>query len=91
MTNNLDISTLSRESIRSNINGIPQEPYFLHGTIRLNLDPYRASTDLQITSALPKVHLRDLGWLYKAVLMARWTLIHSHTAKNSYFVLRAQS
>lgn len=60
LIDNLDISTLSRESIRSNINGIPQEPYFLHGTIRLNLDPYGASTDLQITAALQKVHLRDL-------------------------------
>jgi ABC-type iron transport system FetAB ATPase subunit len=88
--NNLDISTLSGESIRSNINGIPQKPNFLHGTIRLNLDPYSASTDLQITSGLQKSNY-GTRWLYKAVLTARWTLVHSHTAKNSYFVLRAQS
>lgn len=53
----LDPSTLTRNSIRRSLNAIPQDPYFIAGTNRLNLDPYSTSTDALITSALRKVDL----------------------------------
>jgi ATP-binding cassette subfamily C (CFTR/MRP) protein 1 len=55
----LDLSTLPRPRIRTQLNAIPQDPYFVAGSIRLNLDPYSTSTDALIISALRKVHLLD--------------------------------
>jgi ATP-binding cassette subfamily C (CFTR/MRP) protein 1 len=55
----LDLSTLPRHYIRTNLNAIPQDPYFVAGSIRLNLDPYSTSTDALIISTLRKVHLLD--------------------------------
>jgi len=55
----LDLSTLPRRNIRTNLNAIPQDPYFVAGSIRLNLDPYSTSADALIISTLRKVHLLD--------------------------------
>lgn len=55
----IDISTMPRNYIRDRINAIPQDPYFLAGSIRLNLDPYETSTDDSIIAALRKVELWD--------------------------------
>jgi ATP-binding cassette subfamily C (CFTR/MRP) protein 1 len=55
----LDLSTLPRHNIRTNLNAIPQDPYFVAGSIRLNLDPYSTSADALIISTLRKVHLLD--------------------------------
>jgi ATP-binding cassette, subfamily C (CFTR/MRP), member 1 len=52
-----DLSSIPRNDIRSHLNAIPQDPYFVAGSIRLNLDPYSASTDALIISALRKVQL----------------------------------
>lgn len=53
----LDLSTVPRNDFRSHLNAIPQDPYFVAGSIRLNLDPYSTSTDALIISALRKVQL----------------------------------
>jgi ATP-binding cassette subfamily C (CFTR/MRP) protein 1 len=55
----LDLSTLSRHNIPTNLNAIAQDPYFVAGSIRLNVDPYSKSTDALIISTLRKVHLLD--------------------------------
>jgi ABC-type multidrug transport system fused ATPase/permease subunit len=55
----LDLSTLPRNYIRTNLNAIPQDPYFVAGSIRLNLDPYSTSTNTLIISTLRKVYLLD--------------------------------
>lgn len=34
----VDLSTLSRSTVRSRINVVPQEPFFMPGTLRFNLD-----------------------------------------------------
>ncbi|KAK2728510.1 multidrug resistance-associated [Colletotrichum kahawae] len=53
----IDLSTLERFEVRSHINVIPQEPFFMPGTVRFNLDPHsRASSD-GIKTALNKVGL----------------------------------
>lgn len=54
-----DLSSIPRQEIRVRLNAISQDPYFIAGTIRLNLDPYSSSDDLALTSALQKVQLYD--------------------------------
>ncbi|KAF2108606.1 P-loop containing nucleoside triphosphate hydrolase protein [Lophiotrema nucula] len=56
---NIDISTIPRHHIRSRLNAIGEDPYFLDGSIRLNLDPYGSATDEDIVIALEKVNLWD--------------------------------
>ncbi len=57
LIDDLDLSTVPRNDIRTHLNAIPQDPYFVAGSIRLNLDPYSTSTDALIISALRKVQL----------------------------------
>ncbi|TGO08777.1 hypothetical protein BTUL_0192g00110 [Botrytis tulipae] len=56
----IDISTIPRQTVRARLNAVPQDPFFLRSTIRTNADPYNVHTDLQIISALEKVHLWSL-------------------------------
>lgn len=53
----MDISKVSRSHVRSRLNTIPQEAFFLHGTIRLNANPEGNADDEEITAALQKVNL----------------------------------
>jgi ATP-binding cassette subfamily C (CFTR/MRP) protein 1 len=53
----VDIATIPRNMVRSRLNAIPQEPYFLAGSIRTNCDPYEAASDADIIKALTKVGL----------------------------------
>lgn len=54
---NLDLSTLPRETIRSRITAIPQDPFILSGSVRLNADPTSTSSDADIITAITKVNL----------------------------------
>jgi ATP-binding cassette, subfamily C (CFTR/MRP), member 1 len=56
----IDISTLNRGALRERLNAIPQDPFFLSGTVRENCDPRGTSTDEAIEDALRKVHLWDV-------------------------------
>lgn len=56
----IDITQLPREIVRSRLNAIPQEPFFIRGTIRANADPYQQHSDADIITAVSKVHLWDL-------------------------------
>ncbi|PVH72950.1 putative ATP-binding cassette transporter [Cadophora sp. DSE1049] len=53
----IDITKLPREVVRSSLNAIPQEPFFIRGTVRANADPLHQHTDEAITEAIKKVHL----------------------------------
>jgi len=55
----IDLSTIPRQEIRAKLNAISQDPYFIAGTIRLNLDPYASNDDTALISALQKVQLYD--------------------------------
>ncbi len=46
--------------MRSRLNAIPQEPFFIRGSIRYNADPFRTQSDESIIKALSSVHLWDL-------------------------------
>lgn len=59
----IDVSRLPREVVRSRLNAIPQEPFFVRGTVRSNADPHGDYTDDKIISAIQQVHL--------------WSLVHS--------------
>ncbi|KAK6814078.1 hypothetical protein RU639_010488 [Aspergillus parasiticus] len=55
----LDGSDLSseRQALRGNINVIPQDPLFLPGTARFNLDPHQRANDEKIADAVKAVGL----------------------------------
>jgi len=56
----IDISTLPRQLVRERLNAIPQEPFFIKGSIRLNADPHSLHADADIMSAIQKVHLWEI-------------------------------
>jgi ATP-binding cassette subfamily C (CFTR/MRP) protein 1 len=56
----VDLSTVSRQTIRERLNAIPQDPIFIKGTIRANLDPLFRSSDLAIEDALKRVGLWNI-------------------------------
>lgn len=53
----LDLTTISRETIRSRLIAIPQETFVLNDSIRLNIDPSGKATDEEIIAVLDKVQL----------------------------------
>lgn len=55
----VDITSLSLDDLRSSFNVVPQDPYFMPGTVRFNLDPRSRATDEEINLALRKVGLED--------------------------------
>ncbi|KAB8230272.1 uncharacterized protein BDW43DRAFT_321569 [Aspergillus alliaceus] len=64
----LDITTLTRNSLRAQLNCIPQEPFLLPGcSVRLNIDPGAGIHDDILTDALKKVQMwgavQELGGL----------------------------
>jgi ATP-binding cassette, subfamily C (CFTR/MRP), member 1 len=56
----IDITTLPRQLVRSRLNAIPQEPYFIRGRVRSNADPDHLHTDAAIIAAIQKVQLWEL-------------------------------
>lgn len=53
----IDISKIRRQEVRSRLVGVPQDPCFLSGTVRLNADPMHVSSALEIVEALKAVQL----------------------------------
>ncbi|EED18735.1 multidrug resistance protein, putative [Talaromyces stipitatus ATCC 10500] len=59
----LDLANLNQESVRSRLNGLHQESYFLTGSVRLNLDPYKtheSDGDEPLIKVLKTVQLWDV-------------------------------
>ncbi|KAI1781491.1 P-loop containing nucleoside triphosphate hydrolase protein [Hypoxylon cercidicola] len=55
-----DIATLQGEWLRSQVNVIPQEPFFMPGSIRFNLDPKKRAASLScVEDSVRKVGLWD--------------------------------
>lgn len=55
----IDLSTLPRQTIRSRLIVVPQDPYLFDGSVRLNVDPSESVPDDAIIEALRKVQLWD--------------------------------
>jgi ATP-binding cassette, subfamily C (CFTR/MRP), member 1 len=56
----VDITRVSRQDLRAALNAIPQEPFFIRGSVRANADPSGCKTDDEITTALRRVELLDV-------------------------------
>jgi ATP-binding cassette subfamily C (CFTR/MRP) protein 1 len=56
----IDIKTVDPDIVRRSIIAIPQQPFLLPGTTRLNLDPESHFSDTDLNDALNKVRLLDL-------------------------------
>uniref|UniRef100_A0A0N5AB26 ABC transporter domain-containing protein n=1 Tax=Syphacia muris TaxID=451379 RepID=A0A0N5AB26_9BILA len=52
-----DLAKLPLEYLRSKLTIVPQDPVLFSGTLRMNLDPFEASSDAQIWEALKMAHL----------------------------------
>ncbi|KAK2738485.1 hypothetical protein FQN57_007000 [Myotisia sp. PD_48] len=50
-----NISKIPRQEVRRRLNTLPQDPFFLHGTVRENLDPFEAVNDERIEEVLRAV------------------------------------
>ncbi|XP_054167707.1 ATP-binding cassette sub-family C member 2-like [Oppia nitens] len=55
----IDISRLGLQELRSRLTIIPQEPVLYSGTIRSNLDPFGNHTDSDLWSVLEQSHLKQ--------------------------------
>lgn len=55
----IDISTIPRQTIRARFNSLPRDPFFLQGTVRENLDPLGVAIDERLVQALQSVRLWD--------------------------------
>ncbi|KAK0701168.1 P-loop containing nucleoside triphosphate hydrolase protein [Apiosordaria backusii] len=56
----VDTSTIPREDVRRRLVGVPQHPFLLKGSVRLNADPLGQATDAQIQTALQEVKVWDI-------------------------------
>lgn len=56
-----NIAEISKSTLRSRINVVPQDPFFMDGTtLRVNLDPHQSvAGDAELLKALEKVQLWD--------------------------------
>ncbi|KAF5286380.1 hypothetical protein FQR65_LT12631 [Abscondita terminalis] len=57
---NIDITTLNLQDLRSKISIIPQEPVIFSGSFRKNLDPFDQYRDEDVWKVLEDVNLKDM-------------------------------
>lgn len=53
----VDLASLDRNEIRNRLSVIPQEPFFIPGSLKFNLDPKNRSSDDFIESSIKKIGL----------------------------------
>lgn len=53
----IDLASLDRSDIRTRLSVVTQEPFFIPGSIRLNLDPHNRASDESIASSIKKIGL----------------------------------
>ncbi|KAJ5634865.1 multidrug resistance-associated protein [Penicillium herquei] len=73
-----NLAELQPQEITSRLNVIPQEPFIMPGTIRLNLDPTSSSHESSIENALRRVGLADrieeMGGLDSSISISAWSV-----------------
>ncbi|CAK7233982.1 hypothetical protein SBRCBS47491_008794 [Sporothrix bragantina] len=56
----IDTGTLNLNALRTSLVALPQDPMFLAGTVRYNLDPIGRVNDTELLSALDQIGIRDV-------------------------------
>ncbi|KYK55562.1 hypothetical protein DCS_07525 [Drechmeria coniospora] len=73
----VDTSTLGGRNLRSHLNVVPQDPFFMPGSVRLNMDPRGQSSDDVIVAAIRKIglwgRLESEGGLDADLDMSEWS------------------
>ncbi|MCJ1282757.1 hypothetical protein MMC26_002082 [Xylographa opegraphella] len=85
----INIVNLQRGELRSRLNAVPQDPYFLSGSIRMNLDPYETASDDAMVTALRKVQLWGTIQAHGGLGGEMSTTILSHGQRQLFCLARA--
>ncbi|CAK7207847.1 hypothetical protein SEUCBS139899_010662 [Sporothrix eucalyptigena] len=56
----IDTGTLNLNALRTSLVALPQDPMFLAGTVRYNLDPIGRLSEAELLSALDQIGIRDV-------------------------------
>jgi ATP-binding cassette subfamily C (CFTR/MRP) protein 1 len=73
-----DLGSLQPQDIASRLNVMPQEPFFIPDTLRLNLDPLQSSSGQKIEDALRAVglwaYVVEIGGLDTEISVSAWSV-----------------
>ncbi|KAF2638302.1 putative ABC multidrug transporter [Massarina eburnea CBS 473.64] len=85
----VDISTVPRDTVRSRLVSIAEDPFYIPGTIRENVDPYGRATDDEIGEVLKKAMLWDTVVLKGGLHAILDSATFSHGQRQLFGIARA--
>lgn len=87
LVDGVDIQTLSRKQVRSQITYVSQEPAFIMDKVKINLDPLGNSTDEAMIKVLTKVGLWGMIQAAGGLEMTPMQLLPLSPGQKQLFVL----